>query len=217
MQIADYHEEVRRTSSADFPHDEALKLSGLGIAGEVGEVIKLIDDVLTAEERGVPYPEESIAYIKKHIIKEAGDVLWYVIYLLNALQQRAEDLLNFDDLPDYQDFVYTYEAKNPLTLSGATRALAYRAGGVADIIKKHTLHGKELARDYLLEELAETVWNLTVILNHFEIALSLVLDTNVAKLRKRYPHGWSREASIARADENTDADDANEVRENEVV
>lgn len=206
MDIAAYHTEVRRTSAADFPHDETLKLAGLGIAGETGEVVWLLDDVLTEQESGFPYPNDSIDRWKAALTKEAGDVLWYTVYLLNALDWRLETLLEFSDLDTYQAFVRA-ETEGVTSLNVALRRLAAHAGAIADIIKKHALHGKVLDTDSLRYRLFQTVWYLTIILNGFAIALPTVLDVNRDKLRKRYKDGWSREAALARRDEQDDEND----------
>jgi len=205
MNIADYHEEVKRTSSAEFPYEETLKLSGLGIAGEAGEVVWLLDDTLSAEEDDCPYPSESLIGWHSALTKEAGDVLWYVVYLLNALDLRLEDVLEFHDLDTYQAVVRAeFSTTTPFSLNRAARRLAAHAGAVADIIKKHTLHGRDLEQHDLKYRLFQTIFYLTAILNHFDIELAVVLDINTAKLRKRYPNGWSAEASLARQDEHED-------------
>lgn len=221
MEAHEYHEEVRRTSSADFPYESVLVLSGLGISGEVGEVLWLLDDILTAEERGVPYPDTSITHWTVYLVKEVGDAMWYITYLLNALDVKLATLMGIEDITAYQHGGVPWSqalgaaSKADFQMSVICRRLGAHAGAVADIVKKHVLHGKDLDQEGLLERVNEVFWHLTIILNHFGVEWTHVLDINRDKLRKRYPDGWTREASIARADENNTEDD--EVSESQLA
>ena len=79
--------------------------------------------------------------------------------------------------------------------------LAGEAGEVADLIKKHVFHGHELGRDDLRKEMGDVLWYLTFLCNVLGITLSEVMEVNAAKLRRRYPDGWSQADSIHRVDE----------------
>ncbi len=78
--------------------------------------------------------------------------------------------------------------------------LAGEAGEVGDAIKKHRYHGHELDREHLVKELGDVLWYLTYLCNALDATLSEVMDANAAKLRKRYPTGWSSVDSKARVD-----------------
>lgn len=73
--------------------------------------------------------------------------------------------------------------------------LTGESGEVADLIKKHFGHGHELDRDKLKKELGDVLWYLARLSAEFGILLSDVADSNIAKLRARYPNGFSEEAS----------------------
>jgi len=79
--------------------------------------------------------------------------------------------------------------------------LTGEAGEVADLIKKHVFHGHELDLNEMRKELGDVLWYLTFLCNALGITLSEVMEVNAAKLRIRYPDGWSQEASVRRADE----------------
>lgn len=76
--------------------------------------------------------------------------------------------------------------------------LTGEAGEVADIIKKHVFHGHELDLDAIRKEMGDVLWYLTFLCNALGISLSDVMDVNAAKLRARYPDGWSKERSVNR-------------------
>lgn len=79
--------------------------------------------------------------------------------------------------------------------------LTGEAGEVADMIKKHVGHGHKRADDKLLLELGDVLWYIAALANVLGFDLEDVAEANVEKLRKRYPNGFSTEASLARVDE----------------
>lgn len=79
--------------------------------------------------------------------------------------------------------------------------LAGEAGEAVEIVKKHLYHGAELDRDKLTKELGDVLWYVAALAAAAGIDLDVVAEANIAKLRARYPDGFSAEASAARADE----------------
>lgn len=78
--------------------------------------------------------------------------------------------------------------------------IAGEAGEVADLIKKHVGHGHDLDRNKLVKELGDVLWYIAAIATLNGLSLADVAITNVAKLRLRYPEGFSEEASRNRKD-----------------
>lgn len=76
--------------------------------------------------------------------------------------------------------------------------LAGEAGEVADFHKKWLFHGHPYDRGKLLSELGDVAWYLAVNAWSHGITLDEVLESNIAKLRERYPEGFSSERSINR-------------------
>jgi len=62
-------------------------------------------------------------------------------------------------------------------------------------VKKRHRHGHDVPLDELTEELGDTVWYIADILTALGVDMSDVLEFNLDKLAKRYPDGFSREAS----------------------
>lgn len=70
---------------------------------------------------------------------------------------------------------------------------------------EHHAHDRALHafRDKLRKELGDVLWYVAAIATGAGMTLEEVAEANVAKLRARYPEGFSPEASRARADEPT--------------
>jgi NTP pyrophosphatase (non-canonical NTP hydrolase) len=76
--------------------------------------------------------------------------------------------------------------------------IAGEAGEIVDTLKKVVFHGHKLDRDELIKELGDLEWYLQHLKKHFNISDEIVYISNVMKLQKRYPNGFSKEDSINR-------------------
>lgn len=83
-------------------------------------------------------------------------------------------------------------------VSMLSMGLAGEAGEVIDLLKKHIFHNHTLDRDNLKKELGDTLWYLTGIATEYQFTLNEIMETNIEKLQKRYPNGFSCEKSINR-------------------
>lgn len=75
------------------------------------------------------------------------------------------------------------------------------AGEVSDIIKKSVFHGHELDYTKIKKELGDVLWYIATIADVLHITLDEVAEVNIAKLKERYPEGFSVEASINRKED----------------
>lgn len=78
--------------------------------------------------------------------------------------------------------------------------LAGEAGEVADTVKKGIFHQHGLDRPKLIKELGDVMWYVAALCTKLDIDLSIVMAENIAKLKARYPDGYSNADSIARVD-----------------
>ena len=89
----------------------------------------------------------------------------------------------------YEEFVrvgnFTEDKRDAMFLAGL--GLAGESGEVADIIKKHLLHHKDLDREHLKEELGDVLWYLIHACETFDISIRAVANGNIRKLCARYP------------------------------
>jgi NTP pyrophosphatase (non-canonical NTP hydrolase) len=84
MDITEYHAAAR--STAIYPESARVMYPALGLAGEVGEVCEKIKKVVR-DGSG-----EFTAEKKLEIVKELGDVLWYVANLAEDLGSDLESV-----------------------------------------------------------------------------------------------------------------------------
>lgn len=212
MDIRDYCLEVTRTSSADYSIDEAFKLAAIAIPGELGEIAYHLNNFLWYElcdlNRGGAryYPDE---IERGELIKEAGDLLWYTVYLLQAVCKVTDAptthavlvraLSDHGSFVSFQQFVET----QPMTeLALIMTRLTMHAGLLAELVKKNQYHAKPLNTEEVIGEAQAIIYYLTMLLSRYNITLDTVAETNVTKLRKRLPNGWDVAAAAARVDVN---------------
>lgn len=80
-------------------------------------------------------------------------------------------------------------------LSLGALGLGGEAGEVVDLVKKVLHHGTPLDRDKLIKEMGDVRWYLEYLAATLGITMTEVEVANVAKLRARYPDGFSHEAA----------------------
>ena len=88
-----------------------------------------------------------------------------------------------------------HEASSMLSMG-----LAGEAGEVVDLLKKHLYHGHPLNEDQLSRELGDLLWYVAGLCTEYGVDLSTVASMNIEKLNRRYPEGFSHEASRNRRD-----------------
>lgn len=76
--------------------------------------------------------------------------------------------------------------------------LAGEAGEVADEIKKYVFHNKPVDRDSMLKELGDVRWYLEYLAHCFGFSMEEIEQANVAKLRSRYPDGFTKHTETKR-------------------
>ena len=84
----------------------------------------------------------------------------------------------------------------------AVTGLTTEVGEVADQLKKHVYYGKELDKVNLKEEGGDLFWYLALFCDELEqkygIKAQEILNTNIEKLRARYPDKFTGEQAINR-------------------
>lgn len=72
-----------------------------------------------------------------------------------------------------------------------TLGLCGEAGEVADMVKKAAWHGKPLDLTKLQSELGDVLWYVADLATACGLSLEEIAAGNVAKLERRYPHGFT--------------------------
>ena len=77
-------------------------------------------------------------------------------------------------------------------------------GMVGEIGEIHSLYQKvyqnhgEIDKDHLIKEVGDLLWFIAEFCTSIDVNLIDVMNTNIEKLRKRYPNGFDSERSIHR-------------------
>lgn len=79
-----------------------------------------------------------------------------------------------------------------LGLSGET-------GEVVELVKKYLGHGHPLDRQKIAKELGDVLWYVATLADACALDLPDIAEKNIAKLKERYPDGFSSEASRNRS------------------
>jgi NTP pyrophosphatase (non-canonical NTP hydrolase) len=78
--------------------------------------------------------------------------------------------------------------------------LVGEAGEVADLLKKGIFHQHGINLPKVAKELGDVLWYVAALCTRLGLTLNEVMSLNIAKLRERYPDGYSPAASVARVD-----------------
>lgn len=76
--------------------------------------------------------------------------------------------------------------------------LAGEVGEFVDHIKKGIFHRRGIDRDYAARELGDILWYVAALCTRLDLTLSDVMQTNIDKLKARYPDGYAHERSAVR-------------------
>lgn len=68
--------------------------------------------------------------------------------------------------------------------------LAGESGEVLDMVKKWVFHEKDLDKDHLKKEIGDVMWYVAMICYAMGFDLDDVMQTNIDKLKARYPGGF---------------------------
>lgn len=90
-------------------------------------------------------------------------------------------------------------------LTNALLGLAGESGEFIDLMKKHLFHGHPVDRVKAGKELGDLLWYVADLATCLDLDLQGIALVNIAKLRERYPDGFTSEASIARVDQGGEA------------
>lgn len=140
----------------------------LGLCGEAGEVYTALRMGCTDEE----------------LMKELGDVAWYVAACAKKLgssyaEASAEASLGF-----------SCRVKSVQEDEEEAAALMAEACAFADMVKKAAWHGVEINKQAALNELVRVLRGVYTLAHSNYMTMEKVLQANHDKLEKRYPAGF---------------------------
>ena len=85
-------------------------------------------------------------------------------------------------------------------LINGVMGLCGESGEAIDIVKKWLAQGHELDKEKLAKELGDVAWYLAETAYALDIPLDEILQSNIDKLKKRYPEGFRTEDSLNRTE-----------------
>lgn len=85
-------------------------------------------------------------------------------------------------------------------LNQGVLGLCGESGECADILKKYMFQGHSLDREHMTKELGDVAWYLAVAADAIGCSLEYIFETNIEKLKARYPEGFEAEKSLHRAE-----------------
>ena len=85
-------------------------------------------------------------------------------------------------------------------LVDAAAGLAEEAGEVIGHVRKAVYVGHPLDREHMVKELGDALWCIAALATTLDVPLDEIASANLEKLRRRFPDGFSSEASLRRAD-----------------
>ncbi|MGN7478988.1 nucleoside triphosphate pyrophosphohydrolase family protein [Solibacillus silvestris] len=104
-------------------------------------------------------------------------------------------------LNEYQELAKrTANHNQDFALANWGLGLTGEAGEVGDLIKKAVFHDHVIDQVEIKKELGDVLWYLAQIATSAGLSLEEVATENIEKLKRRYPDGFSTEASINRVD-----------------
>lgn len=98
----------------------------------------------------------------------------------------------------YKDQITNDTKAGEAALSNGVMGLCGEAGECIDLVKKHQHQGHDLDLLKLVDELGDVMWYIALTCESVGITMTNVAERNIAKLQKRYPDGFSTEASVNR-------------------
>lgn len=111
---------------------------------------------------------------------------------------------NYDEFVDYKlkDGIDIYQEATPQTenLNHLVMGIAGEAGELIDAIKKHTMYGKPLDVQNVIEELGDLEFYMQGMRDALGIERERTIQANIDKLNKRYKKGYSNKEASERND-----------------
>lgn len=107
---------------------------------------------------------------------------------------------------DYQALALRTAPAGETPLQGLVHAalgFSTESGEYATEVKRMAYYGKAMTPEmkaHMLEELGDIAWYLALAAAHLDTPLNEILQSNIDKLRARFPNKFSAEAAEARAD-----------------
>lgn len=179
MNASEYQQRAARTINPELPLTEQCNNAILGLAGELGEIVDLIKKTV----------HHSHTLDTDKLLDEIGDCEWYVAWMCGIAGWNLADM-HRDETP-----MRIVPAMDILGAVHTVGSIALRLHTVGcNPLKLHHMQAMGLFRDVM-----DVHTFLTALAFHYHAKMPEIWQHNISKLERRYPTGFSAEASINRA------------------
>lgn len=89
---------------------------------------------------------------------------------------------------------------NVMSKLHAAVGISGEAGELLDAVKKVWIYNKPENRVHLIEECGDILFYMTALMDMMQVSMTDLMCTNMIKLNKRYPSGYTDQAAQDRAD-----------------
>lgn len=141
------------------------------------------------------------SYVLKTMLRRDIVILSVLNCIMNELTKQSKKKPALKNNYQAQALRTARNVTSPdMLLEESLMGLCGESGEAMDILKKHLFQGHELDKEALALELGDVAWYLAMAAYAIGYDLDDILAINIEKLKKRYPDGFSSEASINRTD-----------------
>ena len=166
----------------------------LGIAGEASELMRLLEN---------GYLTNSTPSEKSEILKELGDIWWYVAPLLRGLEHvgRPADFEGLRNGAAAKAMDLYLVPKGINGRPGKPKGLSLAVDQITEPLKKWIFYGKQIDLNKLIAAVENLLCATIVIAHHINVSSEEIMESNIRKLKARYPERFDEDAATAKADE----------------
>lgn len=115
---------------------------------------------------------------------------------MNSKEYQSDAIVT--DLMDYDPVICRLEDIHTVRLFHAAMGMDTEQGEFMDMLKKHILYGKPLDEVNLKEELGDLLWYIALALDELGADFESIFETNIKKLRARYPNKFTEADALNR-------------------
>lgn len=135
--------------------------------------------------------QKAIADEGRRLIREALD-LWKQ----DHDSKKGMTLMEYQEAAQRTSNTHLSDSKIENGLFG----LAGEVGELCDLYKKYRFQGHGFDRGHMISELGDVLWYVVELACGLDASLDVVAQTNIIKLRARYPEGFDANRSLHRAE-----------------
>lgn len=200
MTTLDFNDYQRRADITSSLHKtesitHRLTMAGMGLACEAGEYGMEVNHVI---EKALNDPFELRGFTDwRDLIKELGDIMWYVAEAATSLGIHLDDLAAKHLIVGRKGEL-NRQPDRWLEWSLRTHTMVGHCGFFGDYIKKVAFHDHPLDKAKAIELLSFAFQQVREMVLRLDIDMVEVLAANLIKLEKRYGKAFTAEASLNR-------------------